>query len=307
MEIISYLLIALTLAMTAQAQPRVTVRQQSYPAPLPATEENVEWQRDIYREIDLMDDANAGLFSPQIPDRHTKGLFTTLFRLVMEGKVPAYEHGMDGNEVFNEITRISLRNILDDYHIPYSAENGKVTVEDEDVPAQEVKMYFLKEGIYYDLTNSSYRTRVLALCPVMIMEDEFSDEPTRYPMFWVEYKDLQPYLVDITILPDARNTALWMPMQDYFTLNRYRGSIYKVYNIHGKTLRQYCETDSAMKVEQQRIEKDIKHVKDATFDTFLPPARAAKKRMEGMPAKQPSGKPVPKKNGAANNDDSDKQ
>ena len=42
MERISYLLIALTLAMTAQAQPRVTVRQQSYPAPLPATEENVE-------------------------------------------------------------------------------------------------------------------------------------------------------------------------------------------------------------------------------------------------------------------------
>jgi hypothetical protein len=46
-------------------------------------------------------------------------------------------------------------------------------------------------------------------------------------------------------------------MEDFFTLNRYQGKIYKTNNMLGKTLAQYCPTDSAMKAEQQRIEAEL--------------------------------------------------
>ena len=48
-----------------------------------------------------------------------------------------------------------------------------------------------------------------------------------------------------------------MSMDDYFTKNMYKGKIYKTTNMLGKTLAQYCPTDSAMAKEQKRIEKEL--------------------------------------------------
>ncbi len=48
-----------------------------------------------------------------------------------------------------------------------------------------------------------------------------------------------------------------MTLDDYFTKNMYRGKIYKTTNMLGKTLAQYCKTDSAMTKEQKRIEGEL--------------------------------------------------
>ena len=53
------------------------------------------------------------------------------------------------------------------------------------------------------------------------------------------------------------NNAAVMSMDDYFTKNMYKGKIYKTTNMLGKTLAQYCPTDSAMAKEQKRIEKEL--------------------------------------------------
>ena len=55
-----------------------------------------------------------------------------------------------------------------------------------------------------------------------------------------------------------------MSAEDFFTMNMYKGKIYKTTNMLGKTLAQYCPTDSAMSIEQKRIEGELvefeKHV-----------------------------------------------
>ena len=53
------------------------------------------------------------------------------------------------------------------------------------------------------------------------------------------------------------NNAATMSIDDFFTLNRYKGKIYKTTNMLGRTLAQYCPDDSAMAREQQRIEKEL--------------------------------------------------
>ena len=53
------------------------------------------------------------------------------------------------------------------------------------------------------------------------------------------------------------NNAATMSMDDYFTRNMYKGKIYKTTNMLGKTLSQYCHTDSAMIKEQKRIEGEL--------------------------------------------------
>ena len=227
--------------------------------------EDVVWRRDIYREIDLNKDANGGLYYPVEPLDRQVNLFTYIFKLALNGYIPVYEYRLDGNELFTDSARVQMKTVLDNYHIFYEEKDGKIRVENSDIPSAEVKLYYLKESAYYDQSNSSFHRKVLCLCPVMLREDDFGGEASKYPLFWVKYSDLEPFLSRQTVMTSNLNNAATMSMDDYFTLNRYEGKIYKTNNMLGKTLAQYCPTDSALQKEQQRIEAELKAFEEKIF------------------------------------------
>ena len=117
--------------------------------------------------------------------------------------------------------------------------------------------YYIKESAYYDQSTATFHTKVLALCPIMSREDDFGDGAAKYPLFWVKYEDIAPFLSKQTIMTSNLNNAATMSVDDYFTKNMYRGKIYKTTNMLGKTLAQYCTDDSAMTKEQKRIEMEL--------------------------------------------------
>ena len=57
-----------------------------------------------------------------------------------------------------------------------------------------MKSYYLKETNYFDQNTGTFHRKVLALCPIMKREDDFGDAATPYPLFWVRYEDLAPFL-----------------------------------------------------------------------------------------------------------------
>ena len=231
--------------------------QLTYPTALDIPEE-VVWRRDIYRELDLTDDANAGLYFPVEPQGKQLNLFTYIFKLAQNGYIPVYEYPTDGSDNFTDDAKVDMKTILDNYHIFYEEQNGKLKVDNSDIPSAEVKKYYLKESAYYDQDNSSFHIKVLALCPVMLREDDFGGEATQYPLFWVKYSDLEPFLNRQTVMASSLNNAATMSMDDYFTLNSYRGKIYKTNNAQGKTLLQLCGGDEAkLSAEQKRIEAEL--------------------------------------------------
>lgn len=272
-----YVLTFLPSSMMAQPQRRRTQQQQAESQqnrsnantittraqisfPTQATmSEDVVWRRDIYREINLTEDANAGLYYPTEPVGTQMNLFTYMFRLIMRGNVKAYEYRMDGNEVFTDSARIKPLQFLDDYHIYYERTNRGVHLDDSDIPSKEVTAYYLKESAYYDQATSTFHTKVLALCPIMVREDDFGDGAAKYPLFWVKYDDMAPFLAKQTIMTSNLNNAATMSVDDFFAMNKYRGKIYKTINMLGQTLAQYCNNDStAMSKEQKRIEAELK-------------------------------------------------
>ena len=208
--------------------------------------QDVVWRRDIYREIDLNAEANSTLYYPVEPVGKQMNLFTYIFKLALFGYIPVYEYRLDGNEDYSETAKVKMKTILDNYHIYYEEKDGKLRVENSDIPSAEVKMYYLKESAYYDQSNSTFRRKVLSLCPVMMREDDFGGEPSKYPLFWVKYSDLEPYLGRQTMAASSMNNAAVIGADDYFTLTKYEGKIYKTNNLLGRTLAQYCPTDSAM-------------------------------------------------------------
>ena len=83
MKRLSIVLLMAAFAAGAWSQNQVTLRQQNFPTALPMVEDNVEWQRDVYRELDLHDDRNAGLYCPVEPSKIQQGLFMKVFQLAV--------------------------------------------------------------------------------------------------------------------------------------------------------------------------------------------------------------------------------
>lgn len=221
-------------------------------------DEDVVWRRDIYRELDLNEDANAPLYYPVEPLGSQVNLFTYIFKLMMQGRIKAYQYKLDGNESFNADDVVNPKTFLDNYHIYYEKDaQGRTHLDNSDIPSKEVKSYYIKETTYYDQHTATFHTKVLALCPIMTRDDDFGDGGNKYPLFWVKYDDLAPFLSKQQIMTSNLNNAATMSIDDYFLRNQYNGKIYKTNNMLGKTLAQYCSSDSAMSKEQKKIEAEL--------------------------------------------------
>ena len=223
-----------------------------------AMPEDVVWKRDVYRTLDLTKDANAPLYYPVEPRGRQVNLFTYVFHLMLSGRVNAYTYKLDGVESFDKKDRMEVRDVLDRYSIYYEEKDGKFVVENNDVPSAEVTRYYIKESVYLDQRTGTFSTKVTANCPeLMRVADEIGSEATPYPLFWLNYDEVAPWLSRLPIMASNLNNVTNMTADDYFAMNRYDGKIYKTNNMQGTALANYCKTDSAMLKEQKRIEKEI--------------------------------------------------
>ncbi len=140
-------------------------------------------------------------------------------RHMASGNLTGYEY-LDGREVFSDNYKVKMADVLDRFHILHTQAKGsteknpRFTIEDADVPASEVLSYYIIERWEFDKRSNRMRTRIEALCPVLHRDGDFGAEAIRYPMFWVRYADLRPYLSTrtssltmTTILPPAPMTT----------------------------------------------------------------------------------------------------
>ena len=130
--------------------------QLSYPTEAKMAED-VVWRRDIYRELDLTQDANAGLYYPVEPMGTQMNLFCYIFKLMMTGNIRAYEYRLDGNETFEDSARVKPLAFLDNYHVYYERTDRGIRIDDSDIPSREVTAYYIKESAYYDQATATLR------------------------------------------------------------------------------------------------------------------------------------------------------
>ena len=290
-------------AQKSNANTMTTRAQLSFPTQATMSED-VVWRRDIYREVDLHDDANAGLYYPKEPVGTQMNLFTYIFKLMMRGTIKAYEYRLDGNELFTDSARIKPLQFLKDQGIYFERTDKGVRLEDSDIPSKEVTAYYIKESAYYDQATSTFHTKALALCPIWV--EEWGGESERKPLFWVKYDELAPFLAKQTIMTSNLNNAATMSIDDFFTLNMYKGKIYKTNNMLGESLAKNCGNDSSkISAEQRRIEAELKEFEshiwgdDAKNDSLdsvsvVPLAKKGRKSAASRPAaakKEKTAKP----------------
>lgn len=295
MKHILFILISLCFMGTATAQPKKsrvqTTRSASAKKAQDATPsraslmfptsvdvpETPTWRRDIYRTLDLTKDENAPLYFPVEPQGDNVNLFTLLFQLLNTGKIPAYEYKLDGVEDFQQSNRMHFKDMLERYHIFYEVNGNSIKVEPSDIPSAEVLSFNVKESSYYDQHTATFQSRVVAICPVLHRTDDFDTRVNKYPMFWVKYDDVKTYLSGREIMTSNLNNAARMSMEDFFATNHYKGEIYMTTNMQNRSLQQYCATDSLLKKEQKRIEKEMTDFEAHIWATPVDSAEIAKR------------------------------
>ena len=240
--------------------PELTVRAQVMNEQLSRDIGNARWMRVIYRELDMLNEKNAPLYYPVTPVNGMMNLFTTIFQLAAEDKLPLYRY-VDGYEAFDEDHLLNFKeDVLDRFEIMYdevSGRNGeqRYIINESDIPSPEVKAYYIKEAWFFDQNNSIYDVKILAVCPMITRIMDFGDQTT--PMFWIPYESVRPYVSNNYIMTSNLNNARTFTIDDYFRRRMFDGEIIKTENLLNIPLQAYIESPDSMKVEQERIEKEL--------------------------------------------------
>lgn len=271
-----------TLSIRAQA---LYDKQELSPADMP-------WMRVIYRSIDLKQDANLPLYFPEESTEDQENLFRLIMRLLSDNKVAAYEY-LDGREIFTDEYRMKVTEMLDRFHILYSEkETGgktpRVVIDPSDVPANEVLSYYVREKWMFDQRNSGVTCEIEALCPVLHRVDDFGGEPIRYPMFWIKYSDLRPYMAQQYILTSSENNVRNYTIDDFFRLRMFEGEIYKTMNLRNMSLMQLYPEPAAQDSARAAIEKQLESFEKGLWVGSSQESAVASK------GKASDGKPVAK-------------
>jgi len=245
-----------------QSLPELSVRAQNMNESQTQNIENAPWMREIYRTLNLDKDKNASLYYPVTPIGDRMNLFTMIFRLLSTGEITAYEYLVDGREVFTEEFAIDFKEFLNRFSIMYTEEGGQFVIDDSDVPSNEVLRYYVKEAWYFDKSNSVVDIKTLAICPVIVRQDDFGAESTPYPLFWLPYETIRPYAARMPIMTSNLNNASNQTVDDFFRKHSFEGEIYKTTNMKNLSLAQMFPTDSLIKKEQKKIEAQLDQFKN---------------------------------------------
>lgn len=248
-----------------------------------------QWMRIIYRSIDLDKDKNAALYFPEEPIDGQENLFRIILRLLASNTVPAYEY-LDGREIFTDKYRIKTRDVLDRYYIPYteakgsSEKNPKFDIDENDVPTNEVLSYYVVERWEFDTRTNRLQPVVEAICPVLHRAGDFGGDALKYPMFWVKFSDLRPYLAAQTIFIDDDNNLPTCTYDDFFTLNMYDGDIYKTRNLKNKSMVQLYPDPDNLKKAQDSIQTTLDNFEKKLWVPSREEVIAAREAREALAA-----------------------
>lgn len=240
----------------------VSQRMQDFYTAKEPHDADISYMREIYRQLDLNVPENTPLYYPEDVVDGQKNLFRLILGLVVDAKIPAYEY-LDGREAFTDQYKVKVAEMLDRFGIYYThgkggtERNPKFVIEEADVPTGQVLTYYIIEKWEFDRRSNRMKTRVEAICPVLNRMGDFGGE-AKYPMFWVKYDQLRPYLAQQYVFLTDDNNLPQYSLDDYFNLGMYKGDIYKTRNLRNLSMVQMYPDPDDLARAQDSIDRRLR-------------------------------------------------
>lgn len=245
------------------ASPGVTDRMQGFFQTKDTHDADLSYRKEVYRRINLENGPNAALYYPEDVIDGQENLFRIILRLVVDGQIPAYEY-LDGREIFTDQYKMNVADLISRFGI-YAQEakgstekNPKFVIDEADVPAGQVMNYYILEKWEFDRRSNAMKTVVEAICPVLNRYDDYGGD-ARYPMFWVKFDSLRPYLAQQYVFVSDDNNLPQYSLDDFFNLGLYDGEIYKTRNMRNLSMSQMFPDEDDMKRAQDSIDNHLRN------------------------------------------------
>lgn len=250
-----------------QYEPEVNFNENSpfadgyVPAPQTRTSEDILWKKTLWRMIDMREQVNFPLYYPLKEVNGQLNFFLTVFNLLIENKVYAYEYS-DKKEDFSPEKKYTIEQIINETNVDFFEtqikDNGDTAyiINEVDIPSEGVLKFYMKEIWYFDALESSMKFKIEAIAPQLSYIDE-DGRAQKKVLYWIPFDQLRPWLAKQPVVVNNMNTTAHISYDDLFQKRKFSGHIYKEDNLQNRSLIEYCKNAEEVRYEQERIENEI--------------------------------------------------
>ena len=229
------------------------------PMPLPSIREaDVTWKKKVWREIDFRQKMNQGFYFPTISHQDWRNFITVILDGMKEGKITAYDIETT-DELLNPISYNQFVNKQSDtvyrtFRRPYPPYDEYDTMIVSQFDPTQVMRCRIKEEWYFDKQRSQLMVRIIAICPVKMIELESGDRVPQ-PLFWVPYESAREALVQAPFY-NHNNSAARLSYDEVFLKRMFDSYIFKEENVYDRNIQEYAKGINAL-LESERIKHSL--------------------------------------------------
>ncbi len=240
-----------------------------YRKPIPYVyerEADIMWQRRVWRVIDLREKINHPLYYPDDTTMVKRpALFWVIKKGVASGKI---------NTIFEYDAFTNEFGPLMPQEAAMKAMTEEITMKDSigqplmDSVGNEVKMpsplkpdnivqYYLKEDWFFEKQRSVMDVRIIAIAPVIEVDDPISGKFTYKVLFWLYYPAIRNLLAQYYCY-NPYNDAEWRTYDEILHKRLFNSFAYMESNVYNRSIAAYLSGQSMeMLLESERIKDDI--------------------------------------------------
>jgi gliding motility associated protien GldN len=245
-------------AQTSETQPRdlsfdqiaVTERE---PIPYDHISENdVYWQKRIWRVIDVNEKANLPFRYEGLDWSVLKPLVNVMRDAAIANEITVYQEDNFLQPMSPDIVR--QRGASIDTLPKYDLQTGEVigdTIMQRPFDPLKVLHYRIKEDWIFNKKTSQMQVRIIGIAP-LYYDDEAKIE---YPLFWIHYPSARTLLARHESF-NPRNDAQRMSWDDMFEMRLFTSIIIKESNVFDRRISDYAAGIDALR-ESDRIKADL--------------------------------------------------
>ena len=128
-------------------------------------------------------------------------------------------------------------------------------VVENEINADDITRYRVKEVWFFDTNLSTMRVRILGIAPINEVYDEDGNFLYEHPLFWIYYPHCRQYLSNFTVYNEWNDKAV-MTWEDLFEMRFFASFITKQSNAHDRRLQDYLSGRDLL-LESEKIKMEI--------------------------------------------------
>jgi gliding motility associated protien GldN len=228
------------------------------PIPFPSIRRaDVMWSKRVWREIDFRQKMNQPFYFPINSHNNWRSFINVILDGLKLGDITAYAI----SPTDELLSPIGYQEIIDqiEYERIETLTRAEPPYEQYDTVIREtfdptkVMRLRIKEDWYFDKQRSQLMVRIIALCPVMMVERNNQEFPQ--PLFWVSYENARPTLAKAAVF-NRNNSAERRTYDEIFWKRLFDSYVYKEDNVYDRAINDYMTGLDAM-LESERIKMEM--------------------------------------------------